>query len=348
MSSSLTRFSWIGIGVSVFVAPLANAQYRRIDLVSDGSVPAPRTDPLLVNAWGLTHSPTGPFVVADNGTGTATAYNGKGVPVPQNHPTTIGIPPAGSGNPTDVAYNATRYFVVGSGHKQTPSEYIFISEDGTISGWNRTVNRTMALVASQDPEAIYKGVTLLCEAPYLYGTNFHEGLVEVYDRNFGEAGSFTDPGLPPLFAPFGIREFNGRLYVTFAMQDEDAEDDVPGPGHGIVDVFTPTGHLVRRLITGEPLNSPWGLAMAPDNFGEFSGALLVGNFGDGWINAFDPHDGTYLGPLTDRNSDPIVINGLWGLEFGNGAQAGPENVLYFTAGPNDEAGGLFGKIVAAP
>ena len=332
----------------LFLVPVAIAQYQVTNLVSDGSVPANRTDANLVNAWGIVHSPQGPFLVADNGTGLGTAYNANGVPVPKNHPVVVSIPPYGGGNPSGLVYNPTQEFMIGSTVKTAPAEFIFVSEDGTISGWNRQLNPTQALVAHQDSEAIYKGAALVagcCNEPLLFTTNFHENAVEIYDGTFGEVGSFTDPSTPPRTAPFGIREFNGLLYVTFAVQDANAEDDVPGAGHGAVDVFTTAGTFVKRLITRGALNSPWGLAMAPDDFGEFSGALLVGNFGNGWINAFDPDNGTFLGSLRDSNNNPIVIDGLWGLDFGDGTPAGgPANVLFFTAGPNGENGGLFGRI----
>jgi uncharacterized protein (TIGR03118 family) len=342
------RFSSRLALVLLMFVPLARAQYQVTNLVSDGSVPANHPDANLVNPWGLVHSPSGPFVVADNGTGVATAYNSNGVAVPKNQRLIVTIPGAArtAGNPSGAVYNPTNRFRIGDANAQLPAQFIFVSEDGTISGYNRRLNPTMALIAHQDSDAIYKGAALALGAtPLLFATNFHDNAVEIYDDNFDEAGSFTDPNLPPHTAPFGIRAFNGLLYVTFAVQDADAEDDVAGPGHGALDVFTPNGQLVKRLVTRGPLNSPWGLAMAPHDFGEFSGALLVGNFGNGRINAFDPDDGSFLGALRDVNGDPLVIDGLWALDFGDGKPGGgPTNVLFFTAGPNDETDGLFGKI----
>ena len=199
--------------------------------------------------------------------------------------------------------------------------------------------------------AVYKGLAIASAADqtFLYTTNFRDGVVEIYDSTFAFVKAFTDPGLvpdapEPGFAPFGIQALGDRLYVTFAMQDDDRKDDVKGPGQGFINVFDLYGKFIRKLITGDPLNSPWGLALAPDDFGQFSRALIVGNFGDGQINAFDPDTGALLGPLTKRQGQAIVINGLWGLSFGNDGSAGTHNELFFTAGINNEANGLFGKI----
>ena len=227
-----------------------------------------------------------------------------------------------------------------------PAAFIFASESGHITAWNPSQGTSAATMAST-PDAVYKGLALASTSsgPYLYAANFHAGTIDVFDPSFTlttVGGSFTDPSLPAGYAPFNVQEIGGSLYVTYALQDADAEDDVAGPGHGFVDVFTPDGAFVRRLISQGRLDSPWGLALAPSDFGRFSGALLVGNFGNGRIHAYDPATGHLLGTLS-ANRHAIVIDGLWGLRFGNGV-AGNTNSLLFSAGPKDESHGLFGVI----
>jgi uncharacterized protein (TIGR03118 family) len=348
MSRLLARLGWLGLGIVAFLAQPADAQYERTNLVSNGDLPAEFVDPHLVNAWGLAHSPTGPFWVADNGTALATVYDGQGQALPFAMPLAVNIPLPGSGAPTGVVFNSTSGFVVRVGGDAGPARFIFASEDGTISGWNGVVDPLTAILAvdHSGAGAVYKGVALggRFTDPRLFVTNFHAGVVEVYNHRFAFLTSFTDPTLPTGYAPFGIRVIKGLVFVTFALQDEARHDDVPGPGHGFVDVFTTGGRFIRRFASGAPLDSPWGLAAAPEHFGPFSGALLVGNFGNGHINAFDPDDGTFLGHLDNPEGNPLVIDGLWGLDFGNDGRAGPMNTLHFTAGPNHEADGLFGKI----
>src|SRR5207247_10089243 len=238
----------------------------------------------------------------------------------------------------------------------------FASEDGTISGWNPAVppppTSTHAQVAVDNSAsgAVYKGLAIAVTSvgDRLYATNFHAGTVDVFDASFHAVpGGFTDPDLPAGYAPFGIRALGGVIYVTYALQDADKHDDVAGVGHGFVNAFDTDGHLLRRVASRGRLNSPWGLALAPADFGQFSGNLLVGNFGDGHINAFDLARFAGNGELQPRgqlhaaDGPPIAIDGLWALAFGNGASAGPTNALFFTAGPFDEADGLFGKLVVA-
>ena len=322
--------------------------FKQENLVSDIPGRARFTDPNLVNPWGLTFGPKTPFWVADNGTGVATVYDDTGRPVPPDAPRVITIPTPkgvkGPAAPTGIVFNDTHKFVVSEGNRSAASRFIFATEDGTIAGWNPDVDARNAILAvdRSSEEAIYKGLARVDNL--LFATNFHAGQVEVFDGKFRLIDSFTDKSLPAGFAPFGIRNIKGLLYVTFALQDEEKEDDVAGPGNGFVDVFTPDGHLVKRLISRGELNSPWGLALAPDNFGRFSNALLVGNFGDGRINAFDPRTGEFLGMLRDKQGKPIVNEGLWALRFGNGTKAGDPNTLFFTAGLNDEKNGLFGSI----
>ncbi len=338
-------------GGAVQAASSSSNSYQRTSLVSDLPGVARVTDPHLVNPWGLSASPTGPFWVSDNGTGLATIYDGHGTP--SSLVVTV-PPPAGSSGtaaPTGNVFNPTSDFVVMQGGTSGPSQFIFATEDGTISGWNPAVNPTMAVLAVDNSAsgAVYKGLALGSNARgnFLFAANFHAGTVDVFDAHFTPAtlaGSFHDPALPAGYAPFNIANIGGQLFVTYAVQDADKHDDVPGSGHGFIDVFDTNGNLVRRFTSHGPLNSPWGLALAPADFGKFSGDLLVGNFGDGRINAFDPTSGAFLGTLRDREGNPIAIPGLWALRFGNGGQAGDPHTLFFTAGIVHEQHGLFGSL----
>jgi uncharacterized protein (TIGR03118 family) len=337
--------------------------YRQINLVSDQPGKAHLTDPDLVNAWGLAASPGtdaapgSPLWVADNGTDKATLYTGK-TPVSVSKVSLV-VSVTGAA-PTGQVFNPdTSAFVVRDkkGHSGA-SVFIFDTENGTIDGWNPTVgakgmNLSMVteVAHNRGAKAVYKGLALTQTSngkPHLYATNFHSGRIEVYNSAFKRVslsgGQFVDPQLPAGYGPFGIAEINGKLYVTFAKQDAMRHDDVAGRGHGFVDVFTNDGAFVRRLVTRGALDSPWGLAQAPAGFGQFSGDLLVGNFGNGHINVYDPATGAHLGQLRRANGSPIVIDGLWALRFGNG-NAAKTNQLVFSAGPDGEAHGLLGKIV---
>jgi uncharacterized protein (TIGR03118 family) len=334
-----------GLGTSGFV--------HQTNLVSNLSGVAAHQDPNLVNAWGLTSSSTSPFWVADNGTGLSTLYNTAGTPL--SLVVTI-PPPAGSpagtvAAPTGTVFNGTTDFVVSNGTTSGPSRFIFATEDGTIAGWNPTVDPTHAILAvdNSGSDAIYKGLAIGSTATgnFLYATNFHAGTVDVFDGSFHPttlAGSFTDPTLPDGFAPFGIQNINGVLYVTYAKQDANKEDDVAGRGNGFVDAFDTSGMLLGRVASGAPLNSPWGLTLAPSTWGRVAGDLIVGNFGDGAINVFDPVTGDWRGGLKTETGEPLRIDGLWALRPGNGGNGGDPNLLYFTAGPNDETDGLFGSL----
>jgi uncharacterized protein (TIGR03118 family) len=302
--------------------------------------------------------------VSDNGTGLATSYKGNGMGVPPV--VTIPLPGGGpGGTPTGNVFNPTNGFVISQGGVSDPSQFLFATEDGTISGWNPAVDRTHALIAVDRSRvregkflgAVYKGLALAQDssgASFLFATDFRFGVVEQFDAQFHLVRSFTDPALAadcPLpgqcFAPFGIQDIGGMLFVSFALQDKAHHDDVAGAGNGFVDVFDTSGNLIRPFASHGTLNSPWGLALAPANFGTFSNDVLVGNFGDGRINAFDPASGAFLGQLQDPAGHPITINGLWGLAFGNGGLAGDTTTLFFAAGLNDEADGLFGTIQPA-
>jgi uncharacterized protein (TIGR03118 family) len=316
---------------------------QRTNLVADVAGQALVTDPNLVNPWGIARSPTGPFWVSDNGAGVSTLYNGSGQAFPVGQPLIVTVPPpAGSqagakSAPTGIVFNGTNDFAITDGAKSVPSLFIFATEDGTISGWNQAVNAGTPIVTVDNSagEAIYKGLALATNGSvnFLYATNFRAGRVDV----------FADPDLPAGFAPFGITEINGQLFVTYANQDDGQEDDVAGPGNGFVDVFDTNGVLMQRFASRGTLNSPWGVVLAPAGFGSLGNDLLVGNFGDGRINVFASASGTFLGQLSDGDK-PIAIDGLWGLAFGNGGTAGDVNTLFFTAGPDGESHGIFGML----
>ena len=330
--------------------PAQNSYYQH-NLVSDLPGVADFTDTNLVNPWGIATSASSPFWISDNHAGLSTLYNTIGNP----QTLVVTIPPPGGGTPpaapTGVVFNNTTGFAVATG---SPGRFIFSTEDGTIVGWN-SGGSGVVKVDNSASGAVYKGLTLGVSSGsnYLYAANFHAGTVEVFDTNYGPvtlAGTFNDPILPAGFAPFNIQNVAGQLFVTYAVQDAAKHDDVSGAGNGIINVFDMAGNFVKRFATSNSLNSPWGLAVAPTNFGKFSGALLVGNFGNGKLNAFDLSTGNSLGGLQNPAGAPISIQGLWGLLFGNGGNGGDKSTLYFTAGiPGGgllEDHGLFGSISA--
>lgn len=328
--------------------------YAVIPLVSDGFEPAPAVDRNLVNPWGLAVGPVGPLWVSDNGTDKSTLYSGDGVA--QSLVVSL---PAGAA-PTGVTFNGGGSFVVSDGTNSGPAVFIFAGEDGRIFGWNPAVPppppATNAVLAHDNSAsgAIYKGVTVATTGAgdRLYATDFHNRRVDVLDGSFQPvglpAGAFVDPHVPGDFAPFGIRNIQGRIFVTYAAQDADGEDDVAGQGLGFVSVFDTDGVFLARIATRGLLNSPWGLALAPASFGRFGGDLLVGNFGDGKIVAYrisdDMRKAEPEGVLRGADGRPIVVEGLWAISFGNNSLAGPSDTLFFTAGPGDESHGLFGRI----
>ena len=330
--------------------------YLQTNLLSDGAVPAALVDSNVVNAWGLVSGPTTPWWISDNGSGHSTIYNVHTATVQL----TVTVPGAGGqqGTPTGVVFNGGPGFVVTAGTGTGPARFIFASEDGIISAF-RAVGSPVVIVVDNSPSgAVYKGIAIdsATSGTLVYATNFHAGTVDVFDTNFKPvtlAGAFRDPNLPAGYAPFGIQNLGGVIFVTYALQDADKHDDVAGEGHGFVDAFDTAGTLLRRVASKGQLNSPWGLALAPADFGRFSGDLLVGNFGNGRIHGFDPSKLTgqgefqHRGPLHAADGGPIEIDGLWALSFGKGAQNnGPTNTLFFTAGPFDEQHGLFGSLVA--
>jgi uncharacterized protein (TIGR03118 family) len=340
------------LSVSVGAARPALADspsYEVTNLVSDVPGVANHTDPNLVNAWGLAFNPFGPAWIADNGTGVATLYDGNGNPVPL----VVSIP---GGKPTGIVFNgSTNDFIVSRGGASGPAAFIFATETGTIAAWAPAVDRNHAItvVDNSSTGAIYKGLALAGDGTrlLLYATDFHNRKIDVFDRTFSlvqVAGGFADRSIPSTYGPFGIQNLLGSIYVTYAKQDRNREDDVAGRGLGIVNVFTASGTLIRQVAQGGPLNAPWGLAIAPADFGVFSNDLLIGNFGDGTINAFDLSTGRFLGQLSLPDRQPITIDGLWALSFGNGVNNQPTNALFFTAGPDDETHGLYGRITVQP
>jgi len=348
-------------GIVAWMAHAAQPGYLQTNLVSDIPGLATFTDPNLVNAWGMSFGQNTPIWVSDNGTGLSTLYKGDGTAFPPANPLIVTIPaPSGSSGPsapTGQVFNGDNSNNGAFPVNGTKASFIFVTEDGTIAGWRQGLTPSNVAVIERDRSgvgAVYKGVALNNAKDHLYATNFRFGTIEVFDTTWTLVDSFTDPATPPGYAPFNIQNLNGTLYVSFAKQDGERHDDDAGPGRGFVDILDPTTNTFSRLISGQPgqapLNSPWGMAIAPNaGFGQFSAALLVGNFGDGAINAFDPSSGAFLGGLRHSQGPPIKIDGLWALAFGlGGANNGPTTTLFFTAGPNHESHGLFGKLQAAP
>ena len=346
--------------------------FIQTNLVSDGSVPATKNDPNLVNPWGLSSSATGPFWISENGTGVASidSVTGSGTTTLTGTATTtnaippVTIPgPTGTDKsaPTGQAFNSfadTKDFKLSDG---SPATFLFATEDGTIAGWNAAAGKSAVTVVdnSNNPAlgdattkegAVYKGMDIgkSDAGATLYAANFSHGTVDMYDTNFKLTKSFTDPTVPAGYAPFDVKAIDGKLFVTFAQQDATKQGDVAGAGHGFVDEFDMQGQMVGRVASGGTLNSPWGLATAPASFGNIAGDLLVGNFGDGTISVFDQNNNKSLGQLSGGDGKPISIDGLWSLTAGNGGSGGDPNKLYFTAGPQNETHGLFGSLGVAP
>jgi uncharacterized protein (TIGR03118 family) len=327
-------------------ADTGGGRYVQENLVSDQPGRAQLTDSDLVNAWGMSRGPNTPIWVSDNGTDVSTLYSGAvgnpETPVVKNaaiHPMIAG------GAPTGQAFNDTTSFVI-PGTTST-ARFIFITETGVLSAW---AGGAASTEVGHTDGAVYKGLALVHSpsGPMLLGANFHDGTIDVWDGSFSRVdttGLFTDPKLPAGFAPFNVAEINGQVFVTYAKQDADREDDVAGPANGFIDVYSTSGELVKRFATHGVLNSPWGMTIAPTGFGPFSGDLLVGNFGDGRIHVFDPATGEVLGLIRGADGRPMVIDGLWGLIVGDAAAGGPDAV-WFSAGPDDESHGLLGVLRA--
>lgn len=372
MSSRLLRTRSLAAGVLAIAAPAAitlaavipsgsalasgaHNEFVQTNLISNRTDQgAQLVDSHLQNPWGLAMSPTSPLWVANNGTSTATLYRiSTGGTSVQPGPFTVTV----ADDPTGQVFNPTSDFVVTTKAGSGPGLFIFSSEAGQIIAWNPVADPVVsgASTATEEfssPTAVYKGLAIAStkHGNFLYATNFHDGTVDVFDTHFHHVflpGHFRDRFLPRGYAPFGIREINGLLYVTYALQDAARHDDVPGQGHGFIDVFTNQGFLLERLVSRGALNSPWGLEVAPQGFGPFGGRLLVGNFGDGLIHAYGRFTGIPLGALRDKHHHPIQIDDLWALTFGTTATGGTGTLL-FSAGINDEQDGLVGAINPAP
>ncbi len=344
-----------------FFKPLPGSAYQQTNLVSDVPGLAPTTDPNLQNPWGVSQTPDGQFRVADNHAGVATLYNAAGrvVGSPITIPTPPGVTPPAA--PNGNVFNTTSDFVVSHDGKSAPATVIFSTEDGTIVAWNPKVDKHEGVIVADLSKtgAVFKTLTpgTVNGTNYLFASDFHNGTVDVFDKNFQlhtfSKDQFTDPSIPAGFAPFGLKVVNGTLFVTYAKQDDARHDDVAGVGNGFIDEFTLGGQFLTRFASQGLLNSPHGIAVAPDNFGRFSNALLVGNFGDSKVNAFDLKTGASLGQLTDAQGHALILNGgvqesdtkgLWGITFGNGQNGAATNSLFFAAGIDDENDGLFGKV----
>ena len=344
---------WIAVLGLLFalsaITPGALAQsnsYKQTNLTSDTAGVAANVDPNLVNPWGIAFFPNNPFWIADNNSGFTTLYNASGMNVGS-----FAVPPAaantGQSTPTGIVANiaGTGFAVNGK-----PGLFILDSEDGAIMSWNGSDPVTIKVDNSR-AGAVYKGLALITNAggAFLLAANFNSGAVEVYDNLFNVAhlaGTFTDPNLPSGFAPFGIHVINSQVLVTYAMQDQAKHDPVHQAGAGYVDLFDVNGNFVERLVSQGNLNAPWGATIPPAGFGAFGGKLLIGNFGDGTINAFDPTAGTFIDQVKDSSGAVITNASLWDMVFGGGGTSGDPNTLYITAGLSNEQHGLFAAITA--
>ena len=335
--------------------PAANS-YVQHNLVSDQAGVADFQDPNLINPWGICASATSPFWISDNGTGLSTLYTSIGTPNATTKPTIPAtISTVTGGSPTGCVFNGTSTaFMVSGGGKTGTANFLFATENGSLSGWSSGVNAAQAIVVADNSKsgAVYKGMAIGTPAggtPRIYVTNFNAGTVEVYDQNWTTlAVALIDPAIPAGFAPFNIQNLGGKLYVTYAKQNATKTDDVAGAGNGYVSIFDLNGVLLTHLISGGNLNSPWGLAIAPANFGDFANDLLVGNFGDGAINVYNPTTGAFIAQMQAPGGKPLQISGLWALQVGNGGNGGYSDAVYFTAGAGGEKHGLFGVLQAAP
>ncbi len=334
-SRTLALPACLGLTLMLMLS-VAQAQYKITNLVSNQTGQAAHTDPLLVNAWGLTYGPGGPFWISDNKTGWSTLYNSFGAP----RKLQVIVPSAngsGPGSPTGIVFNGSPDFQL----KGQPNFFLFATLDGTISGWP-AANPAEATIAVNNSRsgASYTGLAITSNASgnFLFAADSANNKVDMFDGNFRLVNSFTDKTLPANFTPFGIQDVGGIIYVMFA-------DSTGGKG-GFIDMYTEEGAFIKRLAQGAPLNQPWGIAAAPPNFGPLSNTLLVSNnTNDGTINAFNAVTGQFVGIVKDENGKTIHIDQLWGIEFGGGSvNNGLKTELFFTAGPHNNFEGTFGKI----
>jgi uncharacterized protein (TIGR03118 family) len=325
----------LALSTAIFAAPPST--YTVTNLVADPSgPPALNTDANLVNGWGIALRPTSPFWVADNGTSKSTLYDGSGSIIPL----VVTIP----GPPTGIVGNLSSADFGGA-------SFLWALEDGHVAAWSSGTTATIVFTATDS--ASYKGIAIAGNgtALQLYLADFHNGKIDVLSSTFGAGtatGGFADPTIPAGFNPFNIMNLNGNLFVAYALKEADGDDEVAGAGLGFVNVFNPNGDLLARVATRGKLNAPWGMALAPAGFGTFSNHLLVGNFGDGTINAYNLSPYHFAGQLRSSSGGVLKVDGLWGIAFGNGVRNQPTNTLFFAAGPEDETQGLYGKIEPAP
>jgi uncharacterized protein (TIGR03118 family) len=360
-SRSRSRLATAGLAATAILASSGAAfagGYTKVVLDTDSRGGAPNTDPHLVNPWGLTGSLSGTFYVADNKTGLITAYPPSGIPssfaieVPNpNNPLKLSTP-------TALVFNTSNGFRISQSGLTLPATILMVTEDGTIGGWNANVASGHAVLTLDRSfsNSVYKGMATgrVNDRSRLYATDFFNARIDMLNEDFEDIvtpGAFRDPALPPGYAPFGIANVNGNIFVSYALQEgPDNRDDEPGAGHGLIDVFRPDGSFVKRLLSYGELNSPWAMVAAPTNFGQFSNLLLVGNFGDGRILAYNVDNGGYHGPVRDAGGNAIRISGLWALTFLPDETAARDNItehrLYFTAGPDGEEHGAFGYLHA--
>ena len=357
IKTAVRLFASLGLLVGVAL-PAAAQKYSVHKLVSDvpipGESPPPLIDSDLVNGWGISHGSTSPWWVSDNGKSKSTIYAISvlnGIYTATKNGLVVTVP----GPPTGQVRNDSTDFKVDAGTGLQPARFIFATDDGRIAGWNGV--GTVAITAASTPDAVYLGLAIGSSGGnnFLYAANFAAARIDVFNATFGDgsgdlAGNFTDPGIPAGYAPFGIQNIGGEIFIAYAKQNPaEPDEELHCAGCGYVSVFGTDGTFHDRVASQGELNAPWGLAMAPANFGRFSGDLLVGNFGDGRIHGFHKsEDGSWEkhGVMKGTDRTPIVIDGLWGIGFGNGVNAGPTNTLFFAAGPDDETHGLFGSITA--
>lgn len=346
---ALTAAAAIAVPIAGSASGQGAGEYTQTNLISDIPGVARITDPDLVNPWGQAYDSLSDWVSDNNGNVSTFYSGGINGSIPSKVPLVVQIP---GGAPTGIVNDTGGSgFDVTTAQGTAPADFIFDSEAGVISAWSAAVSGNAATKEFSDNRAVYKGLAIASNggSTFVYGADFSEGTIDVFNEQFKKVaspGGFKDPNIPAGFAPFNIQALGGDLYVSYAKQAPNKQNDVAGPGNGFVDVYDTGGHLIKRLISGGNLNSPWGMVIAPANWGAFGGDLLVGNFGDGQLRAYDPNTGADLGPLTNTDGNPIVINGLWGLTFGNNAFGTP-NDLVFTAGIGDESHGLMGEITPA-
>ena len=363
MHSIARSLGAVALGLfSLATTVAAQQHYKQTNLISDIPGMAETTDPNLVNPWGMSRSSGSPWWISDNGPGLTTLYSGAGAPIPLGQPCPAGtntncvVVPTGdtdkspTGTPTGQVFNGTSDFQL---TPNNPARFIFVTEDGTISGWNG--GPSAVIKVNTHGASVFKGVALASSrtswgrmANFLYVADFRKGRVAVYDTSFNRVHmddeAFEDEAIPHGFAPFNVQNIGGDIYVAFAQQDSAKHDEVDGAGLGYVDVFSTGGRLMRRLQHSRWMNAPWGMTQAPSDFGAYSHNVLVGQFGSGQILVFDAVNGQLKGTLNDASNKPITIDGLWDIAFGSGGTSGSATALYFTAGLNAEADGLFGTI----